>query len=76
MGVRRWQIGGNGEPFVHSHALEFIKRIKKTRSYCFANTNGTLIDNARADALIKLKFDDEDQQQQNQNLLRSKNHQK
>jgi wyosine [tRNA(Phe)-imidazoG37] synthetase (radical SAM superfamily) len=58
MGVRRWQIGGKGEPFMHKDALEFISRIKRTNSYCFANTNGTLIDTARADALIKVKFDD------------------
>jgi MoaA/NifB/PqqE/SkfB family radical SAM enzyme len=58
MGVRRWQIGGNGEPFMHKDALGFISRIKRTRSYCFANTNGTLIDNAKADELIKVGFDD------------------
>jgi radical SAM protein with 4Fe4S-binding SPASM domain len=57
-GVRRWQIGGSGEPFMHKDVLEFISRIKQTRSYCFANTNGTLLDAAKVDELVKVGFNE------------------
>lgn len=58
MGTRRFQIGGNGEPFLHKDAMEVIGILKRAGGYCFANTNGTLIDIATADDLIKLEFDE------------------
>jgi radical SAM protein with 4Fe4S-binding SPASM domain len=58
LGVRRWQIGGNGEPFMHKDALALISRIKRTHSYCLANTNGTLLDTATVDELVKVGFDE------------------
>jgi len=58
MGTRRWQIGGNGEPFLYKGILELIGILKRSGSYCLANTNGTLIDTDTADSLIKMQFDE------------------
>lgn len=58
LGVRRWQLGGGGEPFMHKDALPIIRRLKQTRSYCLANTNGTLLDTQTVDELVKVGFDE------------------
>jgi MoaA/NifB/PqqE/SkfB family radical SAM enzyme len=58
MGTRRWQLGGNGEPFLHQSIMEVIEILKRSGSYCLANTNGTLIDTAIADELIAKGFDE------------------
>jgi len=58
MGTQRFQLGGNGEPFLYKDAMELIAILKRAGCYCFANTNGTLIDTAAADELIKLHFDE------------------
>jgi radical SAM protein with 4Fe4S-binding SPASM domain len=58
IGVRRWELGGSGEPFMHKDALALIRRIKQTHSYCLANTNGTLLDAATVDELVKVGFDE------------------
>jgi radical SAM protein with 4Fe4S-binding SPASM domain len=58
MGTRRWQIGGNGEPFLYKGVFDVIEILKRSGCYCLANTNGTLIDRAAADELIKTGFDD------------------
>ncbi len=58
MGIRRWQIGGRGEPFMHEDALALMRRLKQSGSYCLANTNGTLLDHDVADELIRIGFDE------------------
>jgi radical SAM protein with 4Fe4S-binding SPASM domain len=58
MGTRSWQIGGNGEPFLYKDTMELIGILKHAGSHCLANTNGTLINVAMADELIKMKFDE------------------
>ncbi len=58
MGVRRFQFGGNGEPFLYKDILSLIGMVKYAGSQCRANTNGTLLDRGTIDELIKLKFDD------------------
>jgi MoaA/NifB/PqqE/SkfB family radical SAM enzyme len=58
MGTRGWQIGGNGEPFLYKNIIELIGILKASGSYCITNTNGTLINFAVADELIKMKFDE------------------
>ncbi len=58
MGVRSWQLGGNGEPFMHKDALDLIGLLKHAGSSCNANTNGTLLDNTAMDELIKVRFDE------------------
>jgi len=58
LGTRRWQIGGNGEPFLYKDAMELITILKRSGSHCLVNSNGTLINADMADALIKMKFDE------------------
>lgn len=58
LGTRRFQIGGNGEPFFYKNIMEIAERIKRSGSYCLANTNGTLLDQDTADSLINMKFDE------------------
>ena len=58
MGTRRFQIGGNGEAFLHPQALELMRRGKEGGAFCFANTNGTLLDSSIADELIAMRFDE------------------
>lgn len=54
MGTRRFQFGGNGEPFFHPHALEFLHYATRRGGYCVVNTNGTLLDPPKIDELIRL----------------------
>jgi MoaA/NifB/PqqE/SkfB family radical SAM enzyme len=58
MGTRSWQIGGNGEPFFYRETMELAGILKRSGSHCLANTNGTLINVAMADELIKMEFDE------------------
>lgn len=54
MGTRRFQFGGNGEPFFHSHALDFMRYATRGEGYCTVNTNGTLLDRPIMDELITM----------------------
>lgn len=58
MGTRRFQFSGSGEPFLHNNAMEFMGLAKHAGSTCLVNTNGTLLDRATIDALLKMRFDD------------------
>ena len=58
MGVRRYQLGGSGEPFLYRDTLELIGILKHAGSRCQANTNGTLLDRETIHELVKLRFDD------------------
>ncbi len=58
MGTRRWQISGNGEPFLYKNIIELTDILKRSGSYCLVNSNGTLINTDMVDALIIMKFDE------------------
>lgn len=58
LGTRRVQFSGNGECFVHRNALDLMGRARRAGARCVANTNGTLIDRAAADELIRMGFDE------------------
>ncbi|MCK4821259.1 SPASM domain-containing protein, partial [bacterium] len=58
MGTRRWQITGNGEPLLYRDSMELIGTLKASGSHCTVNTNGTLINFAMADELVKMKLDE------------------
>jgi radical SAM protein with 4Fe4S-binding SPASM domain len=58
LGTRSWQLGGNGEPFMHQEFLEFAGILKRSGSHCITNSNGTLIDAEIADQLIRMQFDE------------------
>lgn len=57
MGTHRFQLGGYGEPFVHSRMMDFIEAAKEKNGYCVINTNGTLITKEKMDRLIDLGAD-------------------
>jgi wyosine [tRNA(Phe)-imidazoG37] synthetase (radical SAM superfamily) len=58
MGTRNYMFSGNGEPFMHKNALEFMDRAKHAGSTCIANTNGTLLDRGKTDELLRMRFDE------------------
>ena len=58
MGTRRFQIGGNGEAFLHPQALELMRRVKEGGAFGFVNTNGTLLSSGVADELLDMRFDE------------------
>jgi MoaA/NifB/PqqE/SkfB family radical SAM enzyme len=58
LGTRRFQFAGPGEPFLHGSTLDCAAQVKAGGGYCRANTNGTLLDAAVANELVRLGFDD------------------
>jgi radical SAM protein with 4Fe4S-binding SPASM domain len=58
MGTRQFLFTGSGEPFLHKNAIEFMGRVKHAGCTCIVNTNGTLLDRAMIDELIKMEFDE------------------
>ena len=57
MGTYRFQFGGNGEPFSHSHIMDFLAAAKDQGGFCVVNTNGTLLSPTKIDRLIGLEVD-------------------
>ena len=57
MGTYRFEFIGNGEPFLHANALEFMGRAKHAGSTCLVNTSGYVFDKEKMDALLKMGFD-------------------
>jgi radical SAM protein with 4Fe4S-binding SPASM domain len=57
MGTYRFEFIGNGEPFLHTNALEFMGRAKHAGSTCLVNTSGYVFDKEKMDALLKMGFD-------------------
>ncbi|MCM8784406.1 MAG: radical SAM protein [Candidatus Omnitrophica bacterium] len=55
--TREIVLSGGGEPFLHPHILEIIKRIKQKKFICHINTNFTLLNKKIIDELIKLRLD-------------------
>jgi radical SAM protein with 4Fe4S-binding SPASM domain len=58
MGTRRYQFSGSGEVFLVNYSIDLMARAKRAGSFCLANTNGTLLDQAVADRLIEIGFDE------------------
>ena len=57
MGTCRFEFIGDGEPFLHANALEFMGRAKHAGSTCFVNTSGYVFDKEKIDALLEMGFD-------------------
>lgn len=57
MGTYRFEFIGNGEPFLHANAIEFMARAKHAESTCLVNTSGYVFDKEKMDALLKMGFD-------------------
>jgi len=55
MGVRAVSLSGSGEPLMYPHLLELIDFIRELDMSVIVFTNGTLIDQTVADALISRK---------------------
>ncbi|MBF0495592.1 MAG: radical SAM protein [Deltaproteobacteria bacterium] len=51
------RLGGNGEPFLHPHIFELIKRIKDRGLEIYIHTNGTKLDTETLKKLAALKVD-------------------
>ena len=58
LGACRVQFSGSGECFLHKNVLDLMGQARHAGAYCVANTNGTLIDQAAADELIRMRFDE------------------
>ena len=58
MGTRQFLFSGYGEPFLHKEALALMERAKGAGCWCSVNTNGTLLDRTRMDALLAMGFDE------------------
>lgn len=56
MGTRQVQFSGSGECFLHPRALDFMRKACEGGVDCVANTNGTLLDQATVDELIRMRF--------------------
>ena len=57
MGVKRFQLAGAGEPFVHPKIMQIIERIKSKGMKVTIITNFTLIDKKKAERLVELGVD-------------------
>ncbi len=58
MGTRSFHVAGSGEPMLHPEAMEFFARIKRAGGWCCMNTNGTLLDRERVEALVGMGFNE------------------
>lgn len=54
---KKVNIIGNGEPFLHSEIFDFIEYAKHNSCLVYTSTNGTLIDQKKADAIVDLHID-------------------
>jgi tungsten cofactor oxidoreducase radical SAM maturase len=55
--LREVVFGGYGEPFVHPHILDYLATVKDLGLKVTVSTNGVLLDEKRADALVQLGVD-------------------
>ena len=55
--LREVVFGGYGEPFVHPRILDFLTAVKDLGLKVTVSTNGTLLDEERAEALVHLGVD-------------------
>ena len=58
MGTRSFHFAGSGEPMLHPHAMEFFARLKGAGCACCINTNGTQLDRQKAEALVRMGFNE------------------
>jgi MoaA/NifB/PqqE/SkfB family radical SAM enzyme len=52
--ARRVLLGGFGEPLLHPDYLELLRRVRAEVPYVYFFTNGTRIDDATAEELVRL----------------------
>jgi MoaA/NifB/PqqE/SkfB family radical SAM enzyme len=57
MGTKSMTLIGEGEPFLHSHLLDFISLAKQLGFYLTVFTNGTLLDETNIQFLLQSKLD-------------------
>lgn len=57
MGATEVYYSGSGDPFMHPHIMEVLDYTKKKGLTCFVNTNFTLLDKNKIDALIDFGVD-------------------
>jgi MoaA/NifB/PqqE/SkfB family radical SAM enzyme len=57
LGVRDIYFTGGGEPFLHPNAVEIMEYVKKKNIRCDMSTNFTLIDEKKAEQLVKAGID-------------------
>jgi len=55
--LREVVFGGYGEPFINPHILDYLEAIKRLGLKVTVSTNGTLLDETRAEALVRLGVD-------------------
>ncbi len=55
--ARRCFLSGGGEPFLHPRFFEIVAAVKQAGAEAIFNSNGTLLDEARAMRLIELQAD-------------------
>ena len=58
MGSWSFHFAGSGEPLMHPDALELMARVKRAGRACCMNTNGTLLDGAAVDELVRMGYDE------------------
>ena len=51
-------FSGRGEPFLHRNVLDLMGYAKRGGALCLINTNGTLLDPATINELLKMGFDE------------------
>jgi len=55
--LRAVVFGGYGEPFAHPRILDYLEAVKRLGLRVTVSTNGTLLDEARAEPLVRLGVD-------------------
>ncbi len=58
MGTHRFQFSGNGEPFLHKNALDFMGRVKHANCKASILTAGHMLSKEKIDGLINMGFDE------------------
>ncbi len=58
LGTQRFVFTALGEPLLNSRFLDYVERVKRHERFVAVNTNGTLLDRARVDAMLGLRLDE------------------
>jgi MoaA/NifB/PqqE/SkfB family radical SAM enzyme len=56
--LKRIDLNGHGETFLNRHFLRILEQAKENGTFVAITTNATLIDEATADALVRLEMDE------------------
>jgi len=57
MGTREIYLAGGGEPFMHPQFMDILETLKKYQMAVHINTNFTLVDKRKAEAIVNLGID-------------------